>query len=223
MEKKVTFSSHSSQVKEKSGIVEFQAFRGNDNKFIVKELVILDLQTCVIYTFLFKPPFPFNKLNSKSKRTNKWLTKNLHHIAWNDGYTDFKELESIMYHFCSRFTKLYTRGQEKRNWIQLYTTKDVIDVKVNQCLEIDSVCILTKDEKHAYLHCAVKNAYRLAAFLQQSTMNSKVEGEVEGEVEGGVGGYKSGESEETYHQYYSRLERGNTYQDGITEIFGNIS
>ena len=194
---------------EKSGVIEFQAFRGNNDRYIVKELVILDLQTCVIYNFLFKPPFTFNNLNSKSKRTNNWLTRNLHHIGWNEGFTSFEEVESIMNHYCSKFARLYTKGLEKCNWIQLHTTTDVIDVKMDKCFEYEpnNMCILTKDEKHATSHCAVKNAYRLAAFLESG---------------GGTGGYKSGESEGTHHQYYSRLQRDNTYQDGITEVSANI-
>ena len=215
MERKVTFSSQVKEIKERSGIIEFQAFRGNNDKYIVKELVILDLQTYVIYTFLFKPPFSFNKLNSKSKRTNKWLTRNFHHIAWDDGYTSFKGLENIMYHYCSKFTKLYTRGLEKRNWIQLYTAKDVIDVKIDKLFdfEVDNVCILTKNDEHTRFQCAVKNAYRLAAYLQPSTMESG----------GGRGRYKSEENEETYHEYYVRLQQENTYQDDFTEISADIS
>lgn len=215
MEREVTWSSQiCSQVKERSGIIEFQAFRGNNDRYIVKELIILDLQTYVIYNFLFKPPFPFNKLNSKSKRVNKWLTRNLHHIGWSEGYTGYEEVERIMNHYCSKFTRLYTTGLEKRNWIRLYTTKDVIDVKMDKCFEfvMGDICILTKNDKHAQSHCAVKNAYRLAAFLHPCLM----------EGGGGTGGYKSGESEEVHHQYYSGLQRENTYQDGITEVSANI-
>lgn len=56
-----------------------------------------------------------------------------------------------MYHYCSKFTRLNSRGLENGNWIQHCTNKDVIDVEMNKCFqfEIDSVCILTKNGKHA--------------------------------------------------------------------------
>lgn len=204
MESKVTFHDKVETIKERSCIIEFQAFRGNNDEYIVKELVILDLLTYVIYPFLFKPPFSFNKLNSKSKRTNKWIIKNFHHIGWREGHTDYKDLENIMYHYCSRFTKIYTRGLEKRNWIQLFTTKDVVEVKLDNTVdfEINNICILTKSEKHALSQCAIKNVYRLAAFLN--------------------GGYKYGEEEETRHQYYSRLRQDNTSHDGFTGLSTSV-
>lgn len=215
MEQRVTFSNNINEVLERCGVIEFQAFRGNNNRYIVKELVILDMQTCVIYPFLFKPPFSFQKLNHKSKRTNRWLTKNFHHIAWDDGYTSLKDLESIMYHYCNKFTKLYTRGFEKRNWIQLYTTAPVFDVTVDKTFDYDvsDVCISTKSEEHSKWHCAIRNAYRLAAFLQTTSLSS-------GE---GNGGYKYEECYETLHQYYSRPRQEHTSQDGFTTISTNSS
>lgn len=210
MEGRVTFSDKVTEIKERSGIVDFQAFRGTKDEYIVKELVILDLKTYAIYPFLFKPPFPFNKLNSKCKRTNNWMVRYFHNIKWNEGFTSLKDLENIMFHYCSKFTKIYTRGLEKKNWIQLYTTSEVIDVKMDKTFdyEIDNICILTKNTKHAQLQCAIKNAYRLAAFLQLSTTDSG----------GGNGGYIKEECEETYHQYYSRLREENTYEDGNTRV-----
>ena len=167
-------------------IIEFQAFRGNDNSFIIKELAILDLQTYLIYPFMFKPPFLFKELNSKSKRTNKWLTKNFHHISWDDGFTDLRDLDSIMYHFGSKFTRIHTKGSEKRNWIQLYTTAEVNDVTIDKTIEynVNNVCLLAKNKRHKYCQCALKNAYRLAEFLHG----------------GGSGeGYKYEQSEEPPH------------------------
>jgi hypothetical protein len=207
MERKVTFTDHRDEIKERCGIIEFQAFRVNNNKFIIKELVVLDLETFVIYPFLFKPPFPFNRLNQKWQKTNKWLMRNFHYTDWNEGFTSFKELENIMYHYCNKFTRLYTRGMEKRNLIQLYTSADVINVNIEKTFKLatDNVCILTKNDEHGRFQCAIKNAYRLAAFLCHTSVPSG----------GGNGEYKTGEEEETRHEYYSRLQREHTFQNGF--------
>ena len=101
---------HFRQTPDKSCIIEFQAFVGNRNEFIVKELVITDLNTNIMCYFLFKPPFSFKKLSGKAARTNKWLMKNYHHISWNEGFTEYKELDNIMYHYAQQYTIIYTKG-----------------------------------------------------------------------------------------------------------------
>ena len=95
-------------------VVEFQAFRGNDDRFIIKELVILDLLTSIVYQFTFKAPFSFNCLTTKAKITNKWLTKYFHHIGWYEGFISYSNLHSVMNHFCKQFSHIYTRGLEKK-------------------------------------------------------------------------------------------------------------
>ena len=217
MERRVRFSSNPcEEIKERCGIIELQAFRGNNSSYIVKELAILDMQTCVMYHYLFKPPFSFKKLNSKAKKTNRWLMRHFHHIDWYDGYTCLANLESIMYHYCNKFTRIYTRGLEKCNWIQLYTTASVFDVTVDKSFnyQIGDVCISTKSEEHGKRHCAINNAYRLAAFLQPKTFDRSG---------GGGERYKYEECEGTLHQYYSRLGQENTSQDGFTSIPTEIS
>jgi hypothetical protein len=191
---------------DKSCIIEFQAFRGNNKRYIIKELVILDLQTYVIYPFMFKPPVSFNKLNLKAKITNRWIAKNFHHIEWNEGFTSYKDLENIMFHFCQEFTKVYTKGLEKSNWIKLFTTGEVIEVKVDKSFDcgINNVCILSKNKQHRHLQCAVKNAYRLAAFLQSTIRNTGVPKINTNDDDGGRSGgeseaYKYEGSVETYH------------------------
>lgn len=153
---------------EKSCIIEFQAFRSNKNRFIIKELVILDLLTCVAYPFTFMPPFSFRKLNSKARKTNKWISKNFHHIDWYDGFITYSNLHSIMYHFCKEFGKIYTRGSEKKTWIQQYTHCDVLDVTIDKTFPFQhqNVCFSSRNPKHAQSQCALQNAYHLAAFLE---------------------------------------------------------
>jgi hypothetical protein len=150
-------------------VVEFQAFRGNDDRFIIKELVILDLLTSIVYQFTFKPPFPFNCLTTKAKITNKWLTKYFHHIEWYEGFISYSNVHSVMFHFCKQFTHIYTRGLEKKKWIQRYTDRNVFDINLDISFEYNmkSFCIGAKDSKHGQTNCALYNAYRLASYLEE--------------------------------------------------------
>jgi len=185
-------------VVDKKGIIEFQAFRGNNNEFIIKELVFLDLQTLVVFPFLFKPPFSFNKLTNKAKKTNKWLMRNFHHIEWCDGFTTYNSLESVMQHFCSEFTSIYTRGLEKCNWVQKYSPGQVYDITLNKNFQLgnhEQICILKKNKQHRTSQCALKNAYRLAAFLKPVAETSS----------GGSGGYIYQEVPQSWHEYYWSL------------------
>ncbi len=48
MEKKVRFSNTLDVKGENECVIEFQAFKSNTNEFIIKELVILDLQYLLV-------------------------------------------------------------------------------------------------------------------------------------------------------------------------------
>lgn len=210
----------------KSCVIEFQAFRDNNDKYIIKELAILDLLTFVVYPFMFEAPFSFSKLNAKSKTTNKWITKHFHRIQWYEGFISYTNLHSIMFQFCKQYPHIYTRGLEKKNWIQRYTHGKVYDIKVNKDFKhnIDNICTFAKDSKHAQSQCSLRNAYILAAYLEET---QKFGG-------GGLGGggserYKYGGVTRPQHEYSTRLRRGNisedttTDEDGITTISPNTS
>lgn len=166
---------------EKPCIIEFQAFRGNEDEFIVKELVIFDMVKCVTYTFFFKPPYNFNKLKTKAKITNNWLSRYFHNIEWNEGFISFDSLDGIMRHFCKMFNKIFTRGLEKAIWIKKYSTAKVYNIAIDKAFNIryGALCSYARCNKHADSHCALKNAYNLHAFIQQEQSYSRLgEGEV---------------------------------------------
>lgn len=151
----------------KKCVIEFQAFRNNEDRFIIKELSFLDLSTNVVNYFLLKPPFPFKKLNSKSYKTNTWLTKYLHHIQWEEGFTHYKELESIMYHYCQQYDEIYTTGDEKAKWIRMFSTSDVtnITLKKDFATDLNCLCMGVKSSQHKTGNCALSRAYRVGRFI----------------------------------------------------------
>lgn len=153
----------------KKCVIEFQAFRDNENKLIIKELAIFDISTNVANYFLFKPPFPFRKLNGKSSRTNLWVTKHLHHITWNEGFTQYKELDNIMYHYCQQYDKIYTTGDEKSKWIRMYSTSDVMNISLNKdyAMELNGLCIGVKSPHHKTANCALSRAFRVGRLISE--------------------------------------------------------
>lgn|SRR5204862_423958 len=199
-------------------IIEFQAFRGNNDRFIIKELVILDLLTQIANSFLFEAPCSVRELTTKAKITNRWITNHFHHINWYEGFIPYNNVHKIMFHFCKQFTHIYTRGSEKKNWIQQYTNKEVLDIKLDKTFKFDfkEICVSTIDPRHKQSQCALQNAYHLAAYLQQQQTE---------ECDGGSGGYKSeGATHPEYH-FYSTLQTDNisSDNDGITTVSPIVS
>lgn len=150
-----------------SCVIEFQAFRGNDNKYIVKELVILDVKSGVTNYFLFKPPFPFHNLNKTSARTNSWLSKYFHHIPWQEGFTEYKELQNIFTQYCNNYKNIFTAGLEKCELLSSYSSSkvNIFNITRQKNEIIPGICIGVKCQKHKYHNCAMSNAYNLKTTL----------------------------------------------------------
>ena len=132
-----------------------------------------------------------------------------------------------MFQFCKQYPHIYTRGLEKKNWIQRYTHDKVYDINVNKNFKhnLGNICTFAKDSKHVRSQCALRNAYRLAAYLEETRGFSGG-----GTSGGSSGGYKYGGATRPQHEYYSRLRRGNISEDtstadkdGITTISPNTS
>jgi len=194
-------------------VIEFQSFRGNNDRFIVKELVILDLLTQITYPFLFEAPCSIHELNAKAKTTNRWITNYFHHIHWHEGFVPYHNVHRIMFYFCKQFTHIYTRGSEKKKWIQQYTNNEVSDIRVDKTFQFDNtnICVSVMDKKHKQSQCALQNAHYLAAYLQQQQTK---------ECGGGFGGYKSEEATYPEHHSYSTLttDNINSSEDGISTV-----
>lgn len=209
----VRFSKNVHIIKESPCVVEFQAFIGDDKKYIVKELVFIDINNGVDYIFLFKPPFDFKTLSKRAKITNRWLTNNYHHIKWEEGFSDYDTLDNIMYHFCSKFKTFYTTGVEKRNWIQLFTSGNVYNTVIDKAFKLhrDIGCISVQNHAHMYVNCALKKAKRLVGFLQDPLDCCSG---------GDIGGYIYTTTPLTMHQYYSDFteETSTSASDGISTV-----
>lgn len=70
-----------------SAVIDFQAFRGLRNEYIVKELAALDLSTGCFTVAFFPPQCELHELDIKTIRTIEWLETSYHHLKWNDGCT----------------------------------------------------------------------------------------------------------------------------------------
>lgn len=140
-------------------VVEFQAFKDNDDNFIIKELAIVGGSLeCQI---LFKPPYGFHHLNSKAQKTNRWLSRNHHGLRWEEGSIPFNE--GLISALCLPFQCIYTKGREKAEFLKRFHS----DVRVIDGPSIDAMpgiaCSMGDHKK-----CAVRTAYTLQYYLSLS-------------------------------------------------------
>lgn len=172
MEREVNYQCLS--VPNKQCIIEFQSFIGNSNEFIVKELVIMDLATNMLNYFLFKPPHDYNNLFNKAKKTNKWLTYYFHNITWDEGFTQYEELDNIMNHYCKQFDIIYTTGLKKALFISRYSRGTVINYLISKNFHYNTgggLCNSVKNEKHKLRNCCLIKTQRILAAMGKIPMS----------------------------------------------------
>jgi len=146
-------------------VVEFQAFKDNDNEFIVKEFAIVGFARGAV-TFqaqvLFKSPYDYDTLNSKMQRTARWLTRHYHNINWDDGDTVYND--ELISSLCKPFDVIYTKGTEKAKFLRKFHNNVL---EIDESLYVDSskvTCFFTKHNKD-FVHCALNSAHVYARSL----------------------------------------------------------
>ena len=66
----------------RTAVVEFQAFRGVQNEYVIKEFAAVDLTTRCFTVAFFAPPYELSRLTAKTIRTNEWLERRYHLLGW---------------------------------------------------------------------------------------------------------------------------------------------
>lgn len=93
--------------------VDFQGFKDNLNRFIVKEFALLTKN--LKFHDTIKSPNII--LDEKHKREAKWLIENYHGLKWSCGHISLSKLCNIIRPILLDRT-VYLKGEEKVNWLQ---------------------------------------------------------------------------------------------------------
>lgn len=161
-------------------VCEFQAFYNNDNEFVIKELVVIDIQNRGYTHLHFLPPFERTKLNGIKRRTATWLENHFHGLLWEEGNVKYNlnTIRSVL----NQYSTIYTKGAEKQKFL-----KSIVDVKVYD-LDIFKSLIpklpIRQDEKYKIvcpietglhcvygsMRCALYKAVHLANWLIRSVL-----------------------------------------------------
>jgi hypothetical protein len=90
-------SSSMSSLKGESFVVDFQAFKSPEtNKFILKELAIISVDSELQVHCLVKPPCSYEYLNNTYRRRVDFLTNKCHGIQWQDGYIKYRDALQLL-------------------------------------------------------------------------------------------------------------------------------
>lgn len=147
-----------------NAVVDLQGFKGENNEFIVKEVAALIHKYFNVH-FIIKPPYRINYLPSELQRQARWLTKNYHGIAWEDGWSTFEDAIKIVSNALQNKT-VYVKGEEKKQWLEKFLQKKPFAIYNLDDLGYPTLqrlknCYATPRCLSHSGHCALQNVYLL--------------------------------------------------------------
>ncbi|KAJ8671048.1 hypothetical protein QAD02_002307 [Eretmocerus hayati] len=118
----------SSDPKERPAILLFIDLQGfkNQEEFIVKEAMIVDVNSTNCHQWLFTPPYSIKNLSQKDEISAKWCTEHHHGLFWDQGIVPYSEagekFEESLSATCNprdgRPIFIFVTGNEKERWLK---------------------------------------------------------------------------------------------------------
>lgn len=119
-----------------SAIVDIQCVIDAHSKYIIKEMSLVDVDSCSCQHWIFKSPPAMQ--NAKSRSVNKWLHRNYHRLSLNCGDVEYAEIERILKSL--DFACIYVKGDDKRRIIENYVPNvEVIDMHELDCPRLNQL------------------------------------------------------------------------------------
>lgn len=147
-------------------VVEFQSFKDNNNRFIIKELAIVGefYRTQIV----FSPPYGQDRLNDKMQRTARWLSRHFHNIKWDAPGVPYNE--KILKNLLKPFEVIHTKGLEKAEFLREFHPNVLV---IEECLHVNSsfevdYCIIHSEKNK---NCALRSAEFYAWELFRAGLN----------------------------------------------------
>lgn len=138
-------------------VADIQGFKISDKDFSPKELAVYDGKR--ISHYIFRAPFPFDKLPVHLQNQATWLMHNHHCIHWNEGFTPVFLFPKIIKRLLRDATAVYVKGTEKAKYFKNFTSKTIIEFDLQPSLNTTSPsCIY---HLHSVCICALSNVYQL--------------------------------------------------------------
>ena len=102
-------------------ILDIQGFKQPNNDHIVKELAIVPLlEDSNPKVFLFKPPYPWRKLDIDLLEVNNWFKCHHHGIPWKSGDIPYNEISNILREHLKDAKKVIVKGFIIKKWLKRF-------------------------------------------------------------------------------------------------------
>jgi hypothetical protein len=146
-------------------ILDFQGFKNEQNKFVVKELAIISTDGNLYELQLFQPPCHFNELPDSVKKQVIWLEKQFHGLYWGSGHKHYNELEDV-FRGVNLEGKVYVKGTEKEAFVKELLKNFPVTVINIEDLGCPGLNILKKQMQKAPLKpCSFNHNSKNCAYL----------------------------------------------------------
>lgn len=153
---------------------DVQGYKSSKDKFVVKEICILN-EDFRIHEII-RRPHPFNHLSISYKKQAKWIMNNHHGINWNDGNTSMSKLKKEAKSIINKVDVVLVKGTEKVQWIGNIFPEDVIVRNIENYYQntsdfYASAHLYTRCRNHkinnSSNHCALQNALLLQKWINE--------------------------------------------------------
>ncbi|KAF0695015.1 Uncharacterized protein FWK35_00032940, partial [Aphis craccivora] len=117
-------------------IIDIQCILGTNNKYMIKEMSIVDTETWATQHWIFKN---LNlKQDNKIRKTNKWLERN-HQLSIDYDDIEYEQLGRILNSL--KFDCIYTKSEQKKQLLIEYIPHVVlINIEDMGCPRLDQIC-----------------------------------------------------------------------------------
>lgn len=102
---------------ENTYVVDLQFFRGNNKEIILKCISFSKLFSNTIEYFVFKAPFNISELCPYRRCEAQFVTKNFHHIQWDQGFIDYYEIGNTLRDTFKGAEEILVKGLEKAKFL----------------------------------------------------------------------------------------------------------
>jgi len=120
-----------------SAILDMQCVLGVSNKYMIKEMSIVDTATWATQHWIFKHSKSME--DNQSRKTNKWLERNYHQLSIEYGDIEYEELGKILNSL--KFNCIYVKGEQKKQVLIEYIPHvALINIEDIGCPRLDQIC-----------------------------------------------------------------------------------
>lgn len=120
-----------------SAIIDVECILATNNRYLIKELSVIDTHSWVTQHWIFK--HSTNTQDLKSRNVNRWLEKHYHCLSLDYGDVEFEEIGRILNSL--KFDRIFVKGEQKQRLIKEYIPHiTVSNLEEWGCPQLDHLC-----------------------------------------------------------------------------------